>query len=110
MRVALEAILDGSGTDTELDGWKLFVLAPRMLLFRAPGTARVPLAELTRRERLFCEGKWVQLLVESAAAARESTVEASAALLMGQPTTFDIGLTERLPSPTWASSPPRPKP
>ena len=84
MRVALEAILDGAGTDTELDGWKLFVLAPRMLLFRAPGAARVPLAELARRERLFCEGKWVQLLVESAAAAREST-EASAAPGRGRP-------------------------
>ena len=78
VRIALEAILNAPGTDTELDGWKLFVLAPRMLLFRAPGASRVPRDELARRERLFCEGRWAQLLHECVAAARESAVVTTA--------------------------------
>ena len=70
LRVSLEAIRDDAGTDTERDGWKLFLLAPRMLLFRTPGVAHVPPQEFKRRERLFCEGSWTQLLRESVAAAQ----------------------------------------
>eukprot|EP00439_Symbiodinium_sp_Y106_P027522 s2258_g3.t1 len=70
LRVSLEAIRDDAGTDTERDGWKLFLLAPRMLLFRTPGVAHVPPQEFKRRERLFCEGSWTQLLCESVAAAQ----------------------------------------
>ena len=70
LRVSLEAIRDDAGTDTERDGWKLFFLAPRMLLFRTPGVAHVPPQEFKRRERLFCEGSWAQLLRESVAAAQ----------------------------------------
>ena len=74
LRVSLEAIRDDAGTDTERDGWKLFFLAPRMLLFRTPGVAHVPPQEFKRRERLFCEGSWAQLLRESVAAAQRDTV------------------------------------
>ena len=71
MRMSLEAIRDGAGTDRECEGWKLFLLAPRMLLFRAPGTTHVPPEEIKRRERLFCDGQWTQLLRESANAAQQ---------------------------------------
>ena len=47
MRVALEAVRDAEGAG-EIDGWKLFLLAPRMLLFRKPGCTRVPAEELRR--------------------------------------------------------------
>ena len=70
LRVSLEAIRDDAGTDTERDGWKLCLLAPRMLLFRTPGVAHVPPQEFKRREHLFCEGSWTQLLRESVAAAQ----------------------------------------
>ena len=70
LRVSLEAIRDDAGTDTERDGWKLLLLAPCMLLFRTPGVAHVPPQEFKRRERLFCEGSWTQLLRESVAAAQ----------------------------------------
>eukprot|EP00439_Symbiodinium_sp_Y106_P000394 s14575_g1.t1 len=39
--------------DDEVRGWKLFVLAPRMLPYRSPGEARVPPTELDRRVELF---------------------------------------------------------
>eukprot|EP00439_Symbiodinium_sp_Y106_P000253 s10608_g1.t1 len=70
LRVSLEAIRDDAGTDTERDGWKLLLLAPCMLLFRTPGVAHVPPQEFKRREHLFCEGSWTQLLRESVAAAQ----------------------------------------
>ncbi|CAE7250676.1 unnamed protein product [Symbiodinium sp. CCMP2456] len=71
LRVSLEAIRDGAGTDRECEGWKLFLLAPRMLLYRTPGTTHVPPEEIKRRERLFCDGQWTELLRESAGAAQQ---------------------------------------
>ena len=55
--------------DDEVRGWKLFVLAPRMLLYRSPGEARVPPTELDRRVELFRAGRWNELLREASAAA-----------------------------------------
>ena len=78
MRVALEAIRDAPGTDKELDGWKLFLLAPRMLLFRPQGVTRVLHTKLGRREHLFCAGRWTQLLRDSAEAARAPRPQGSA--------------------------------
>ena len=43
-------------------GMEAFFSGPRMLLFRAPGTIHVPPEEIKRRERLFCDGQWTQLL------------------------------------------------
>ena len=71
-RLSLEAIRDEAGTDIERDGWKLFLLAPPMLLFRTPGVAHVLPQEFKRRKRLFCEGGWTQLLRESVAAAQQT--------------------------------------
>jgi len=50
-------------------GWKLFMLAPRMLLYHSPGEARVPPAELDRRIEAFRAGRWSDLLQEASAAA-----------------------------------------
>ena len=49
LRAGLQLIADRVSPQLELRGWKLFCLAPRMLLFRAVGDARVPPAELDRR-------------------------------------------------------------
>ena len=72
LRISLETITGEAGTGTERDGWKLFLLAPRMFLFRAPGVSHVPPAECKRRERLFCDGRWTLLLREIAAAAQQA--------------------------------------
>ena len=40
-RTALETLRDAATIEDECDGWKLFMLAPRMLLIRAPGQSRV---------------------------------------------------------------------
>ena len=59
----------GLRLDDEVRGWKLFVLAPRMLLYRSPGEARVPPTELDRRVELFRAGRWNELLRKASAAA-----------------------------------------
>ncbi|CAE7730172.1 unnamed protein product [Symbiodinium sp. CCMP2592] len=46
----------------ELRGWKLFCLAPRMLLQRSGGESLIPPAELDRRYDLFARGVWPELL------------------------------------------------
>ena len=43
-------------------GWNLFLLAPRMLLSRLHGQARIPPAEFERRASLLRAGEWAQLL------------------------------------------------
>ncbi|CAE7799301.1 NSF, partial [Symbiodinium necroappetens] len=61
-RAGLQLIADASSADSELRGWKLFYLATRMLLHRAPGETRVPATELDRRCELFRRGDWPCLL------------------------------------------------
>ena len=68
MRAGLRLAVHPSCPHDEARGWKLFCLAPRMLLYRSPGESRVPLAELDRRCDLFRAGRWVDLLREAAAA------------------------------------------
>ena len=41
-------------------GWKLFLLASRMLLFRPKGSTRLTRDELDLRIQLFCAGEWLQ--------------------------------------------------
>ena len=41
-RAGLQLVADASSADSALRGWKLFYLAARMLLHRAPGETRVP--------------------------------------------------------------------
>ena len=68
-RVGLETIRDAPSSEEASDGWKLFLLAPRMLLYRSPGEQRVPPEELRRRERAFQGGHWRELLQQAAGAA-----------------------------------------
>ena len=51
-------------------GWKLLLLAPRMLLFRERGQSSLPRAEFDRRVALLQAGNWTQLLSEAAATCR----------------------------------------
>ncbi|CAE7744407.1 unnamed protein product [Symbiodinium sp. CCMP2592] len=74
-RVGLETIRDAPTPEQASVGWKLFLLAPRMLLYRAPGATRVASHELRRREALFLAGKWLDLLNEAAAAPRPKPQE-----------------------------------
>ena len=76
-RTALEALLDAATIEDECDGWKLFMLAPRMLLFRAPGQSCVPVQELRCREQAFLAGHWPELLRHGAAAAAPAAREAA---------------------------------
>ena len=62
MRTGLELISERTSPQQELRGWKLFLLAPRMLLHRAAGQARIPPAELALRCEAFARGEWVTLL------------------------------------------------
>ena len=70
-RVMLQEIFDGTEANNEarvVRGWKLFLLLPRMLLFRPPREGGVvPRKKLESRIRLFQEGEWFSLLRDSAA-------------------------------------------
>ena len=46
-------------------GWKLLLLAPRMLLYRQRGQCQIPREELDRRIAQLSEGNWSQLLREA---------------------------------------------
>ena len=94
MRGALKAALSAGLTEVQRDpssaeGWKLFLLAPRMLLYRGRGETRVPRAELDKRVALLAAGQCRDLLDAAAEAAAGSDVrcvladdEASADLLL----------------------------
>ncbi|CAE7442537.1 unnamed protein product [Symbiodinium sp. CCMP2592] len=69
MRAGLQLAADQASPEQELRGWKLFVLAPRMLLYREPGVTRLTPDELHRRVTLFQQGAWLQLLRDAALAA-----------------------------------------
>ena len=56
------------------EGWKLFLLAPRMLLHRGRGETRVPRAELDKRVGLLAAGQCRDLLDGAAEAAAGSDV------------------------------------
>ena len=63
LRAGLRLIRDapGDARAQETAGWKLFMLAPRMLLSRARGQARIAPADLEQRVSLFKAGEWAQL-------------------------------------------------
>ena len=69
MRSALELVHAAQDPASVEDGWKLFLLAPRMLLHRKRGQSHVPPAELARRAELLGSRRWCQLLDEAAHAA-----------------------------------------
>ena len=65
VRVSLQAILRGYEQRSELRiarGWKLFMLLPRLLLFRPRKGGKVPKKALEERFQLFQEGRWLELL------------------------------------------------
>ncbi|CAE7314420.1 unnamed protein product [Symbiodinium sp. CCMP2592] len=62
LRAGLQLIADRESPAQELRGWKLFCLAPRMLLQRSSGESLIPPAELDRRCDLFARGVWPELL------------------------------------------------
>ena len=79
MRGALKAALTAGLTEVQRDpssaeGWKLFLLAPRMLLYRGRGETRVPRAELDKRVALLAAGQCRDLLDAAAEAAAGSDV------------------------------------
>ena len=55
-------------------GWKLFLLAPRMLLFRRPRGGSISKEKLTDRFAKFARGEWTELLAWSHACAEEAGV------------------------------------
>ena len=69
LRVAFQEIFDGTEANSEarvVRGWKLFLLLPRMLLFRPHRGGVVPRKKLEPRIRQFHEGEWLSLLRDSA--------------------------------------------
>ena len=72
LRAGLLSATVGCTDHERVRGWKLFLLAPRMLLYREPGVSRVPPAELDRRNRAFQAGDWLDLIREAAAACTAS--------------------------------------
>ena len=66
MRVALLEIVEGSEAHNEdrRRGWKLFLLLPRMLLFRPPRGGLIPKHRLLERFAMF-GGQWTELLILS---------------------------------------------
>ena len=69
-RAGLQLVADETSAESTLRGWKLFYLAARMLLHRAPAEARIPTAELERRCELVRRGEWPCLLAAAEAALR----------------------------------------
>ena len=79
MRGALKAALTAGLTEVQRDpssaeGWKFFLLAPRMLLYRGRGETRVPRAELDKRVALLAAKQCRDLLDAAAKAAAGSDV------------------------------------
>ena len=96
MRTGLRLVVHPTSPDDEVRGWKLFVLAPRMLLYRSPGEARVPPTELDRRVELFRAGRWNELLREASAAAA-----APPSRQRGDPGTDEARAHRSRPRPSW---------
>ena len=67
LRQGLQWIYDDGGSAGA--GWALFLLAPRMLLYRRPGETTIPRGELERRVAVFRQGGCRALLDAAAAAA-----------------------------------------
>eukprot|EP00434_Breviolum_minutum_P019350 symbB.v1.2.017057.t1/scaffold1314.1/size125707/10 len=69
-RKGLQPLLSSQPNSLQCErGWKLFLLTPRMLLYRPRGNASIPATDLRRRAASFQAGRWLQLLNEAAEAA-----------------------------------------
>ena len=58
----------------QIRGWKLFFLLHRLLLFRPHRGGNLPKKNLEERFRMFIEGRWVQLLIDSEACEAASSL------------------------------------
>ena len=66
LRLALAGVTHPSSGAEQCRGWKLFLLAPRMLLHQGTPGATLPPEELDRRAAQFRAGDWVRLLHDAA--------------------------------------------
>ena len=80
VKMSLEQICKGRATnnlEVETRGWKLFLLIPRLLLWRPPRGGLVPRARLEERSIEFRAGEWVSLLERSLEAATQGSAAQS---------------------------------
>ena len=80
MRVALDHISFGRSRFDVLQeerGWKLFLLIPRLLLFRPGRGGLIPKRKLEERANRFAAGQWLSLLAESNKVASDGSVGAT---------------------------------
>lgn len=77
LRQALTLLINRPSPQAETQGWKLFFLTSRMLLFRSPGQSTVPNPELNRRVEMFQRGEWLLLLQQAADSAASPHPRAS---------------------------------
>ena len=65
LRLALEEVERGRSEFNEVRsvrGWKLFLLVPRLLLYRGARGGKIPKKQLQERFTLFAQGHWLHLL------------------------------------------------
>ena len=75
MRMALREAADRASARDEpglCRAWKLFLLLPRMLLFRPPRGGFVHKCQLTERFARFSRGQWIELLLASQASSENA--------------------------------------
>ena len=75
--VALQEIVSGEEANNNLRivrAWKLFLLSPRMLLFKPARGGAVPKRKLEGRFKQFQDGEWLSLLTESSECAEQAQV------------------------------------
>ena len=65
IRVALTVQQAGRDETRRCRAWKLFLLIPRMLLFRPARGGLLPRGQLEERFNQFMSGQWTQLLIAS---------------------------------------------
>ena len=95
VRVSLQAILRGYEQRSELRitrGWKLFMLLPRLLLFRPRKGGKVPKKALEERFQFFQEGRWLELLAFCRESAKSISLPSDAAAAQRQ----DHGIQRRV--------------
>ena len=77
MRLACKTMVQGrmvNNVELDTQGWKLFLLFPRMLLFRPPRGGLVPRERLIERVNKFRAGEWSSLVEESMVVAASGQV------------------------------------
>ena len=65
LTLALECITTATNDANAVRAWKLWLLLPRMLLHRKPGTRSLPKTDWRHRIQQFQQGDWLQLLQQA---------------------------------------------